>query len=117
LQRKQFRDDGYGGNMLEEEPPERFYTPAQNPGSASQPDRGQQYRMGGSGDWEQYDADQQLQQNALPQQQFPSRRDQSLRPHQRRMGDAYDHGHGGSSSATRRVMDFFRRRGKDRSEM
>jgi protein-serine/threonine kinase len=41
----------------------------------------------------------------------------SLRPQQRKFGEGYDHGHGGSSSATRRVMDFFRRRGKDRGEV
>jgi protein-serine/threonine kinase len=41
----------------------------------------------------------------------------SLRPQQRKFGEGYDHGHGGSSSATRRVMDFFRRRGKDRAEV
>ncbi|EGP92575.1 unnamed protein product [Zymoseptoria tritici ST99CH_1A5] len=110
MQRKQFRDDGYGNNMLEQDPPERFYTPVQNPGSASEPNHGQQYVMAENGDWEEYDAVQQP-------QQIPQRRDQSLRPHQRRMGDAYDHGHGGSSSATRRVMDFFRRRGKDRGEL
>jgi protein-serine/threonine kinase len=104
--------------MLDQEAPERFYTPVQNPASASQTEHTQQYHIGGSGDWEQYDADQQQINPPREQsQQFAARRDQSLRPHQRRMGDAYDHGHGGSSSATRRVMDFFRRRGKDRSEM
>lgn len=94
VQRKQFRDDGYGNNLIQNEPVERFYTPSQEP-------QNEQYSVGGSGDWEQYEPEE------------PRRRDQSLRPH-KRMGDAYDHGNGGSSSATRRVMDFFRRRGKER---
>ncbi|KAF2859372.1 Pkinase-domain-containing protein [Piedraia hortae CBS 480.64] len=41
---------------------------------------------------------------------------QMSRP-QRRFENAYDQGHGGSSSGARRVMDFFRRRGKDRSQL
>lgn len=96
VQRKQFRDDGYGNNLIRDDPVERFYTPSQEPQS-------EQYVIGGSGDWEHYE----------PEEPQSQRRDQSLRPH-KRMGDAYDHGHGGSSSATRRVMDFFRRRGKER---
>lgn len=94
VQRKQFRDDGYGNNLIRDEPVERFYTPSQEP-------QADQYVIGGNGGWEHYEPEE------------PQRRDQSLRPH-KRMGDAYDHGHGGSSSATRRVMDFFRRRGKER---
>lgn len=94
VQRKQFRDDGYGNNLLRDEPVERFYTPSQEP-------QNEQFVIGGNGDWEHYEPEE------------PQRRDQSLRPH-KRMGDAYDHGNGGSSSATRRVMDFFRRRGKER---
>ncbi|KAI7379287.1 hypothetical protein KC336_g19203, partial [Hortaea werneckii] len=39
-----------------------------------------------------------------------------MRPQHRKFGDAYDNGHAGSSSGARRVMDFFRRRGKDRSQ-
>lgn len=105
VQRKQFRDDGYGNNLLEsdsrpQDPPERFYTPSQDPelgGSSSQPRLGQ-YGPDSSGQWEPYGT---------------SPRQTSLRPQQRKFGYD-DHGHGGSSSATRRVMDFFRRRGKDR---
>ncbi|EME46062.1 hypothetical protein DOTSEDRAFT_51638 [Dothistroma septosporum NZE10] len=105
MQRKQFRDDGYGSNLLEAEsrqqdPPERFFTPSQDPeigGSSSAP-RLDQYGPDSSGQWEPYGT---------------SPRQTSLRPQQRRFGYD-DHGHGGSSSATRRVMDFFRRRGKDR---
>lgn len=104
VQRKQYRDDGYGLNRLETEPVERYYTPdlgsSSNVGAA-----GDQYNIGTNGQWEPFS-----QGAANPP------RDQSLRPNQRRFGDAYDHGHGGSSSATRRVMDFFRRRGKERSE-
>lgn len=140
MQRKQFRDDGYGGNLLDPDddnqaqgriqspqqhgqsltpnsradPVERFYTPAQ-------------------------DFDQLIAKNtandAYPQQQrYNARMDdgygsttntgeplnqglsnaQSIRPQQRRFGDAYERGHEGSSSGARRVMDFFRRRGKER---
>lgn len=115
VQRRQFRDDGYGSSRLEpsaaqqqQEPPERFYTP--DPGmpgtSSSAHEQHGQYNVGVNGEWE-----------PVRDGQEPARqRDQSLRPNNRKFGDAYDHGHGGSSSATRRVMDFFRRRGKDRNE-
>ncbi|KXT05634.1 hypothetical protein AC578_5658 [Pseudocercospora eumusae] len=114
VQRKQFRDDGYGSNRLElssqgQDPLERFYTP--DPGMASssaQPQDGDQYNIGSNGEWERYGG----QQSSPPRQP----RDQSLRPQNRKFENAYDHGHGGSSSATRRVMDFFRRRGRDRNE-
>lgn len=138
VQRKQYRDDGYGGNLLESSPPaqqqqssqpvsrspqdpvERYYTPAENleqgyssPGPYSA-GRTQQYSSqqppqsaGGYSNNSPYG--QQAQSQQPPRGQ--------MRPNQRNFANEYDHGHGGSSSATRRVMDFFRRRGKDRSEV
>ncbi|WPH05053.1 serine/threonine-protein kinase kin4 [Acrodontium crateriforme] len=120
--RKQFRDDGYGGNLLDSpgqgqvEPPERFYTPAETADQARPAHgRSDSYNFG----------------NALPETSYsaypndgyePEGFDhdhhqgmQNIRPQQRKFADAYDQGHGGSSSSARKVMDFFRRRGKDRS--
>ena len=114
IQRKQYRDDGYGSNRLDpQEPVERFYTPSSELGGPTsfprtQPD---QYNPGGvMGDVQQSNN------QGQPQNYDPSDPQSSLRPQQRRFDNAYDHGHSGSSSATRRVMDFFRRRGKDRGE-
>ncbi|CAK3950620.1 Serine threonine- kinase KIN4 [Lecanosticta acicola] len=104
VQRKPLRDDGYGSGTLgqqdQQEPVERFYTPNQESamrGSSSQSRTGQ-YGLSGQGEWEQFE---------------PSQRQQGLRPQQRRLG--YDnHGHGGSSNAAKRVMNYFRsKRGKD----
>lgn len=100
VQRKQFRDDGYGSNRLDnpgqqQEPVERFYTPSQEP-DLVQSSSGQ-YNLGDHGQWEQYDQPH-----------------GNLRPQQRKFGYE-DRGHAGSSSATRRVMNFFRRRA-DRSD-
>lgn len=105
--RKQYRDDGYGGNRLETEPPERFYTP--DLGVSDAPSA-EQYNISSNGEW------QPASQSQLSQVSPEStrRRDESLRPAQRRFADGYEHGHGGSSSATRKVMDFFRRRGRER---
>lgn len=94
VQRKQYRDDGYGSNRLDDsvqqqEPPERFYTPSQDPDMAGSSG---QYNLGDHGQWQQYE-------NAHG----------NLRPQQRKFGYE-DRGHAGSSSATRRVMNFFRRR-------
>ena len=107
VSRKQYRDDGYGGNRLEAEPPERFYTPDPGMPVASSTE---QYNIGSNGEW------QPASQSQLSQVSPESsrRRDESLRPAQRRFADGYDQGHAGSSSATRKVMDFFRRRGRDR---
>jgi protein-serine/threonine kinase len=118
--KQQYRDDGYGGSQ--QDPVERYYTPNQDlgpPSSASdvqphfptsrspyptssqqaqqQPFRNDGYGQGSSiGD----DLEPQLSNN--------------IRPNQRKFGDAYDKGHEGSSSGARRVMDFFRRRGRER---
>jgi protein-serine/threonine kinase len=104
VNRKQYRDDGYGSNRLGSE------TDLASASNIAIDTNGETYNINHVGEWEPY---------SQSSQQDVSRptRDQSLRPNQRRFGDAYDHGHGGSSSATRRVMDFFRRRGKDRSEV
>ncbi|KAF2720471.1 Pkinase-domain-containing protein [Polychaeton citri CBS 116435] len=104
VSRKQYRDDGYGSNLLEEarqDPPERFYTPGTDP--------------------TQYDAayDQADDYDESPAGAGGVMRANSgaIRPNQRRFADAaYDQGHGGSSTGARRVMDFFRRKGKDRSQ-
>jgi protein-serine/threonine kinase len=46
----------------------------------------------------------------------PQQRQQAVLQKNRKFGDAYEgHGNGGSSGGARRVMDWFRKRGKDRS--
>lgn len=99
-QRRQFRDDGYGSNVLDhdgQEPVERYYTPNQESVMSSPQTQHGQYGLSGQGEWEQYE---------------PNQRQQGLRPQQRRLGD--DHGRGGSSNAAKRVMNYFRsKRGKD----
>lgn len=46
----------------------------------------------------------------------PQHRQQAVLQKNRKFGDAYEgHGNGGSSGGARRVMDWFRKRGKDRS--
>lgn len=120
-QRKQFRDDLYGGKRSNAgEPVERFYTPHQDAaaaaaatgaGQAGQYQPSDLQHAQSAQQYDEYD-DENLDGNQHQSAQPIS----SLRPQQRKFGDAYEHGHGGSSSATRRVMDFFRRRGKDRAE-
>lgn len=133
-QRKQYRDDGYGRNSLNEvhhnrqtaapplqqtqkpqyqEPPERFYTPQTDPQSlqTQQPtDPRSQFpiREGPAYQANAYD-------QTAPLSPTESKQAQHIRPQQRKFGDAYEQGHGGSSNGARRVMDFFRRRGKERS--
>lgn len=126
VQRKQFRDDGYGSNRLEQqqqqqqhhpEPTERFYTPHQDGNfTAVDPQQQQQYYNEVAAGADEYDPNDDGYGDVEGEhgQTGPAG---SLRPQQRRFGDAYEHGHGGSSSATRRVMDFFRRRGKERAEV
>ena len=124
VQRKQYRDDGYGGNLLEQtprsqqqEPVDRYYTPVESLDQQS----GAQYNPATGGSYIQYQSPQAPPQsaggyssnNAFSQE--ASAQKQQIRPSNRKF--EYDHGHGGSSSATRRVMDFFRRRGKDRGEV
>lgn len=122
IQRKQYRDDGYGGNILEPDtiadPPERFYTPAESNRQQYVPSGQDQYDAS-AGQPEQYDnyaaAVDDGYDNESPID--PSRQGvQNIRPQQRKFESAYDQGHAGSSSGARRVMDFFRRRGKDRSQ-
>jgi len=134
LQRKQFRDDGYGENLLDThqqqlDPVERYYTPpasaAVDPRPRPPPD---QYHAGSriTSQTQQYDANDYLPPVADDGYGFNQTAPLSgggggagnvLRPQQRKFGDAYEQGHAGSSSGARRVMDFFRRRGKDRSQL
>lgn len=122
--RKQFRDDGYGGNLLDpsrtpqpgQEPVERYWTPSETLDQAQSPEynapnqypSSQQAAYDGYGNGEQQDM---YAESAQQQQQ-----QQQMRQPQRKFAHEFEGGHAGSSSATRRVMDFFRRRGKDRSE-
>lgn len=133
MARKQFRDDGYGGNLLDpsrtpqpgQEPVERYWTPnetleqaqSQSPGYHTQfgqrmasEQQGQQQADDGYG----YGAQQQQQDNY---DEAAQRQQGGMRQPQRKFAHEYEGGSAGSSSATRRVMDFFRRRGKDRSEV
>ena len=137
INRKQYRDDGYGGNLLDptsrqqqQDPVERYYTPTENlepttsatyvPGMTGRTTQQQPGPAGGYSSNDNYsgnatagysNSDAYGQTDALE----PPRQ-QQMRPSQRKFVNEYDHGHSGSSGATRRVMDFFRRRGKDRSE-
>ncbi len=136
--KKQYRDDGYGGNLLEPnqqqqgqqsqaqqstlpsqqlgEPIERYWTPSEEVDqeammSGPYADEGystgygQQQVGGGAG----YDANAYARTEALPQG------GSGVRAGGNRKFEV-DRGHGGSTGAGRRVMDFFRRKGKDRSE-
>lgn len=160
VKRKQYRDDGYGGNLLEpataigsspapQEPIERYYTPQEDVDAAQYNSTagGNYIRNYASGPTTQsgFENGAYARTEALPpqpgssysqsqsQSQYPPGSSSSyaqspqqyrqagsvqggvgVRPSNRKFGD--DHGHGGSSSATRRVMDFFRRRGKERGE-
>ena len=134
--RTRYRDDGYGGNLLEQsqspataqhEPVDRYYTPAENyeqmPSSPAQGTQ-YQYQPNSSGNYSQYpprsaggDPVSNAQAYGNPSMSGGAGsvdQRQGIRSSNRKF--EYDHGHSGSSSATRRVMDFFRRRGKDRSE-
>lgn len=142
VQKKQYRDDGYGGNLLDSQsqpptpqplqsphandPVERFWTPAEeaDQDGAMTPraygNRDYSDSTGNSGYRQQqqyfgtaanansnpgYDANAYSRTEALPQ-------NPQIRANNRKFD--YDRGHGGSSGATRRVMDFFRRRGRER---
>ena len=129
VNRKQYRDDGYGNNLLDQartpqpsEPVERYWTPSETLDNMPSPsgynsNTQQQDRYGSSqqqlsqqqSDGYGYGAQQDL-------YQTDTNRGQGMRQPQRKFAHEYEAGNSGSSSATRRVMDFFRRRGKDRSE-
>ncbi|KAF2765193.1 Pkinase-domain-containing protein [Teratosphaeria nubilosa] len=129
VQRKQHRDDGYGSNLLDQsvhqqDPPERYYTPNEDLNAQARPG---QYQSGGAplrqpethetygSASDGYRADDGYGAN---QTQPLGGSQVGIRPQQRKFGDVYDQaGHGGSSSGARRVMDFFRRRGKERSQV
>lgn len=152
--RKQFRDDGYGGNRLDsndvtpsqqqQDPVERYYTPSESADERRGGARPDQYNPGGGsgrGQYQNSNLNSNSQSQAQNQQGYlqPDFADhdgygtnqtaplgltnsggggaQHIRPQQRKFENAYEGGHGGSSSGARRVMDFFRRRGKDRSQV
>jgi protein-serine/threonine kinase len=102
--RTQYRDDGYNG-ALQQEPVERYYTPNQDLGPPSAASDVQPHFPPVSrSPYPTSSHQSQQQQNSQ----------QSMRPNQRKFDDAYEKGHDGSSSGARRVMDFFRRRGRER---
>lgn len=125
--RKQYRDDGYGGNLLDpsrtpqpgQEPVERYWTPSEtlDQAQSSQPAQSPGYNSQGqympaqpqAADGYGYGAQEDMYDDS-------AQRSQQIRQPQRKFAHEYEGGNAGSSSATRRVMDFFRRRGKDRSE-
>ncbi|KAK5113928.1 hypothetical protein LTR62_003051 [Meristemomyces frigidus] len=129
VQRKQFRDDGFGGNSIErnasqqQEPVERFYTPSEEPANGAAPGRPGPYNsgVGGSGRAQpdvnymepDFPTDDGYGANQTP---GLTAGQNQMRPNQRKFDDGYEQGHGGSSSGARRVMDFFRRRGKERAQ-
>nr|POE80063.1 serine/threonine-protein kinase kin4 [Quercus suber] len=120
IHRKQYRDDGYGGNALEPDtgidPPERFYTPAEN-ADQRYPRAGQSQGNPSGPSSEQYNSYMSTDGYANESSIDPTRQGvQNIRGQQRKFDDAYEQGHAGSSSGARRVMDFFRRRGKDRTQ-
>ena len=119
--KQQYRDDGYGGSQ--QDPVERYYTPNQDLGppssasdvqphfpvsrspypTSSQQAQQQPFRNDGYG-----------QGSSIGEHDLEPQLSNNIRPNQRKFGDAYDKGHEGSSSGARRVMDFFRRRGRER---
>lgn len=128
IARKQYRDDGYGGNLLDpsrtpqpgQEPVERYWTPSE---TLDQQQSAQSIQSPGFNSQGQYVSAQQQTEDGYGysgQQDMyddPAQRPQQMRQPQRKFAHEFEGGHAGSSSATRRVMDFFRRRGKDRSEV
>lgn len=143
VQRKQYRDDGYGGNLLEpssrqpqqqQEPVERFYTPNEEltqaqaspsanyvpgmTGRSNFPTQEPHPKAGAfSANATQSTSGAHANNSPYGQTAQEPSRQQQIRPPQRKFANEYDHGHSGSTSAGRRVMDFFRRKGKDRSEV
>lgn len=127
VQRKQYRDDGYSANA-QQEPVERYYTPNQDvgpPSSASdvQPhfpvSRSPYPTSSHQSQQQQRERQQSFHNDGYGEGSSVGGRDadshtSNMRPNQRKFGDAYEKGHDGSSSGARRVMDFFRRRGRER---
>ncbi|KAM0719864.1 hypothetical protein Q7P37_003999 [Cladosporium fusiforme] len=118
-QRKQYRDDGYGGGA--QEPVERYFTPNQDDGPPSTasdvqphfPVSRSPYPPSSVGQATHFRDDGYGGGSSIGGQDSEVH-SSSIRPNQRRFGDAYEKGHEGSSSGARRVMDFFRRRGRER---
>ena len=136
--------DGYGdAHHYSAPPPERFFTPAEDGGARREGYAAGEGEGGRARNGDGYHADSGYQKPAAhgyhadgggqaappatddpyldndglalpPAPAPPGSSRQHIRPSQRKFASEYDHGHGGSSSATRRVMDFFRRRGRER---
>ena len=117
--RKQFRDDGFGGNALDSQPQhgvqqrnedvERFYHPQENAERAER-----RYQSEGAGPVRQSEQDFMDDGYNATQPIGGS----NLRAGGRKFeGGAYEQGHSGSSSSARKVMNFFRMRGKDRGSV
>lgn len=86
---------------------ENFYTPSQSAESQASDSIAQTPRQ-------QYPSGFNETESAV--QAKPQHRQQAVLQKNRKFGDAYEgHGNGGSSGGARRVMDWFRKRGKDRS--
>lgn len=129
VNRKQFRDDGYGGNLLDpartpqpQEPVERYWTPAETLDTVQSAQSPGGYNNNNGNSSDRYESRQQPAdgygygaQNDL--YETDTQRSQQMRQPQRKFAHEYEGGNSGSSSATRKVMDFFRRRGRDRSEV
>jgi len=126
-QRKQYRDEVHSSGA-QQEPVERYYTPNQDMGPPSSASDVQPHFPVSRSPYPTSSHQSQQQQQQL-QQSFhtdgygpPSSvggqdmepQTSNMRPNQRKFGDAYEKGHDGSSSGARRVMDFFRRRGRER---
>jgi protein-serine/threonine kinase len=126
-QRKQQREDGYNAGA-QQEPVERYYTPNQDLGPPSAASDVQPHFPVSRSPYPTSSHQSQQQQQQLQQSfhndgygpgssvggQEMEPQTSNMRPNQRKFGDAYEKGHDGSSSGARRVMDFFRRRGRER---
>lgn len=128
VQRKQqYRDDGYNAGA-QQEPVERYYTPNQDVGPPSSASDVQPHFPPSRSPYPTSSHQSQQQQQQLQHSfhndgygpgssvggQDMESNTSNMRPNQRKFGDAYEKGHDGSSSGARRVMDFFRRRGRER---
>ena len=112
FQPKQSLDERFFVNVLNffvdhQEPVERFHTP--NEGVVN-PSQQQQQSSGSRLQRHEDQLDDGYNQTSPRDGSRPGI--QNMRPQQRKSENAYDQEYVGSSSAARKVMDFFRRRGK-----
>lgn len=128
VQRKQYGDDGYGGNQLESNPERNAFAQQSQSQQPQQSEPAERFYTPNE------DLRPMANQNAYLEPQFSNHSEADdgygssanrtqplyggvgMRPNQRNFDDGYERGHAGSSSGARRVMDFFRRRGKDRGQ-